>query len=165
MPRAKSPARPADLSLIEFRHALVDNGFAWIRPSNVFVDILFPRAGRYTSPVTDKRGHTLRQATLDRLFADRELARAEKAEAAAESRRQAAIAETIAPRAAPIARATLQGPAAVAQLADDFIVAATRNEGVVKADLILMGWLPSQLGEHAEAARQLAYRRQEGVAA
>lgn len=162
---ARAPARPADISLIEFRHALVDQGFCWLTPIGQYIDIRHPRPGRYLAPVTDTRGRILRQKTLDALLAWRTEAEAEKARDTREAARRQAIAEAIAPCALPVARSSLQGAEAVAQLADDFIVASTRADGVVKADLLRMGWLAEQLREHAETARAVAYRRQEGVAA
>jgi len=162
LPRA---ADRDDISPIEFRHSLADHGFAFIRPVNGYVDIYHPVPGRYVPPVTDARGRVCYQATLDLLFATRKADEAVKARAAEEARRQAAIADAVAPKALPVARATLQGPQAIAQLADDFVVASTRSEGVVKADLLLLGWTGEQIEAHAPAARLLAYRRQEGIAA
>lgn len=158
--------KPSDLSPVEFRNALVDNGFAYLgRSVDRYVDIRHRRPGRYLEPVKNAKKRILRRETFAALLAWRAEAEAEKAAAMAVAVRHAAVASAIAPRAAPVARASLTDPAAaVAQLADDFVIHSTRAEGVVRGDLILIGWLPAQLDDHAEAARLLAYRKQEGVA-
>lgn len=159
------PPRP-DLDPREFRNALNEHGFAYLgRTVDRFVDIRFPKAGRYFEPVRDARKRTLRRETLESLMKARRSAEAEAAQIAAEAARKQAIAAAIAPVAHPPCRASLTDAAAIAQLADDFMIQSTRAEGVVRGDLILMGWQPAQLEAHADAARTLAYRRQEGVAA
>lgn len=111
------------------------------------------------------RGKRLnRQATLDALKADRKARQdAAKAAEALQIERER-IAERIAPTALPAPRASLEGAAAIAQLADDFIIIATRSEGAALPDLLRMGWRKSQVFEHTDAARSLAYSRQNGAA-
>ncbi|MDP1866963.1 MAG: phospholipase [Bradyrhizobium sp.] len=160
------PPRSDDIDPREFRNALNENGFAYLgRTVDKFVDIRFPKAGRYFEPVKDARKRTLRRETLARLMAARHSAETEAAQTAAEAARKQAVAAAIAPAAHPPCRASLTDAAAIAQLADDFVLQSTRAEGVVRFDLILLGWQPSQLDAHADAARMLAYQRQEGVAA
>ncbi|MET4293217.1 hypothetical protein ABIB06_007749 [Bradyrhizobium sp. LB8.2] len=41
---------------------------------------------------------------------------------------------------------------------------STRSEGAALPDLVRMGWRKSQVFEHEDAARMLAYSRQNGAA-
>ncbi|WP_262048631.1 phospholipase [Bradyrhizobium sp. Bra78] len=155
--------RPTDLSAAAFDQQLKLLGFFQIRAEGRFADVRAKGCPR-TEPVM--RGKRLdRQATLNALLAARKSRQdaASAAEAAQVERER--IAAQIAPAALPAARAALEGPAAIAQLADDFIVISTRSEGAALPDLVRMGWRKSQIFEHADAARALAYSRQNGAAA
>lgn len=158
--------RTPDLSPIEFRHALLDHGFAYLGAAvDLYVDLRFPKPGHYLASVRDSRRRILRRETLDALLADRATSETAKKAADAVRMRQEKIAATIAPVALPPIRANLADAAAVAQLADDFVMQSTRSDGVVFADLKLMGWRDEQIRQHSPAARILAYRRQETVLA
>lgn len=151
--------RTADLSPKEFRDAVIDNGFAWLgRSTDRFIDIRHPRRG--TLKAVTAGGKILRRETFAALLTARTTAEIEKALAAAERARVERIAASIAPTALPPCRADLTDAAAIAQLADDFIVNSTRAEGVAWGDLIQMGWNAEQLKAHAPAARAVADRRQ-----
>ncbi|GLR92838.1 hypothetical protein [Bradyrhizobium liaoningense] len=103
----------------------------------------------------------LRGASIDSCLAARAAYEAELAEQKRAERQKANLADRLTPSALAPCRADLDGPAAVIQLAEDFIVQTTRNDGVVFADLIRMGWQAEQLKQHAPAARIVAQRRQE----
>lgn len=155
--------RFTDLTAAAFDQQLKLHGFFHIRAEGRFADARAKGCPR-TEPVM--RGKRLdRQATLDALIAAR-TARAE-ALAAAEAVQieRERVAGLIAPVALPAARGALEGAAAIAQLADDFIVIATRSEGAALPDLMRMGWRKSQVFELLDAARSLAYSRQNGAAA
>lgn len=155
--------RPADLSPSDFALQLKLHGFLHLRGEGRFADIRAKGCPR-TEPVM--RGRRIdRQATLDALVAARKARQDAAAAAEALQIERERTAETIAPTALPPARATLDGAAAIAQLADDFITITTRNEGAALPDLMRMGWRKSQVFEHADAARSLAYSRQNGAAA
>jgi hypothetical protein len=65
----------------------------------------------------------------------------------------------VAPLRSPyIVRALLTGQDAIAQMADDFRVVATRIGHVDRDDLTLLGWLNAQIDKHGDAARQKALR-------
>jgi hypothetical protein len=151
--------RPADLSPKQFRDALLDHGFAFLgRATDLFIDIRHPKRG--TLKAVKAGGKILRRETFAALLAARTTAEIEKAQAIAERARIERVAGAIAPTALPPCRADLTDAAAIAQLADDFIVSATRAEGVAWGDLIRMGWNAEQLKTHADAARAVADRRQ-----
>lgn len=158
MPRPTSA--PSDLSPKEFRDALIDNGFAFLgRAVDKYVDIRAPRPGRLYEPIRNAKRQTLRRETLAALLG----ARAEIVEAQrlirAENERRQRIAATIAPVALPPCRADLQGPAAIAQLADDFLTRLASAGSVDFKALIQMGWSAPQLREYADPARAVADRR------
>lgn len=155
--------RSADLSATAFDQQLKLHGFFHIRAENRFADVRAKGCPR-TEPVL--RGRRLdRQATLDALLRDRKARQDADAAAEAIQIERERTASLIAPQALPAARATLEGAAAIAQLADDFITITTRNEGAALPDLVRMGWRKSQVFEHADAARSLAYSRQNGATA
>lgn len=152
-----------DLSAREFRLELKRHGFLWLSLERQFSDIRARGCPR-TEPVM--RGARIdRRASLAALFADREARRLAAERAAAEKAEREAVAARLAPQSVPPARDTLAGADAIAQLADDFLLITTRQEGVTTADLVRLGWQRPQIVEHLEAARSLAYSRQDGVAA
>lgn len=155
-------SRPADLTAAAFDTQLRLHGFFRIPAEGQFADVRAKGCPRIAPVMSGKRIN--RQATLNALLAARK-ARQEVAAAheAAQAERER-VARLIAPQAIPAARAGLEGPAAIAQLADDFITITTRNEGAALPDLVRMGWRKSQIFEHADAARSLAYSRQNGAA-
>ncbi|EJN15725.1 hypothetical protein PMI42_00743 [Bradyrhizobium sp. YR681] len=155
-------SRPTDLSAADFAFQLKLHGFMHLRAEGRFADVRAKGCPR-TEPVM--RGKRLnRQATLDALIRDRNARKDAAAAAEAVQIERERIAETIAPRALPAARASLEGADAIAQLADDFITITTRSEGVALPDLVRMGWRKSQVYAWLEAARTLAYARQNGAA-
>lgn len=157
------PRRPSDLKAADFRRQLAAAGFTFLPLTAQFIDSHHRSAPRVAAVM---RGKTIdRRATLATLHAARETHLARQAQAAAEMQQREAIAAKIAPVAMPAPRGTLIGGEAIAQLADDLVVANTRNEGVTAADLVRIGWRRSQIDEHLEPARALAYSRQNGVAA
>lgn len=160
---AKRHMSSTDLSAADFALQLKLYGFLHLRTEDRFADVRAKGCPR-TAPVM--RGKRInRQGTLDALLAARKARQdAVAAQEAAQAERER-MAGLIAPQAMPGARAGLEGPAAIAQLADDFITITTRNEGAALSDLMRMGWRKSQIFEHADAARTLAYSRQNGVAA
>ncbi|MDI3559598.1 phospholipase [Bradyrhizobium sp. Arg816] len=154
---------PTDLTAAAFDQQLKLHGFFHIRAEGRFADVRVKGCPR-TEPVM--RGRRLnRQATLEALLAARK-ARADAAAAAEavqmERERTAAL---IAPPVMPAARTTLEGAPAIAQLATDLIDITTTSEGVALVDLVRKGWRRSQVFEHIDAARTLAYTRQDGVPA
>lgn len=163
MPRITTPqAKPKDLSASDFALQLKLHGFLHIRAEGRFADV---RAKGCPRTETVMRGKRIdRQGTLDALMRDRKARQDAAAAAEALQIERERIAETIAPAALPAARASLEGAAAIAQLADDFITITTRNEGAALPDLLRMGWRKSQVFEHTDAARNLAYARQNGAA-
>ncbi|MEY9110426.1 hypothetical protein ABH999_006622 [Bradyrhizobium yuanmingense] len=155
--------RSTDLSSADFALQLKLHSFLHLRAENRFVDVRAKGCPR-TAPVM--RGKRIdRQGTLDALLAARKTRQDDAAAKEAAQAERERVAGLIAPQAIPGARAGLEGPAAIAQLADDFITITTRNEGAALPDLVRMGWRKSQIFEHADAARTLAYSRQNGVAA
>lgn len=158
--------RRQKLSAADFDLLLKLNGFTQLRCG----DVLDLRAGR-ASLTPDRmrpilRGRqTDRQATFDAMLRLRAARNAEQEAREAREAETQRIAEAIAPRALPPARASLEGPSAVAQLADDFLTLTTISESAGMADLLLKGWRRDQVIEHLDAARRIAYSRQEGVAA
>lgn len=161
------PSRPLpDLTPREFRDAVAELGFAYLGGSvDKFVDRKFRKAGQYIDMVRGERRRPRYAATLAALKAARSAAERASAALEAERARKAKIAATLAPVALPADRASLQGEAAIHQLAEDFRTIATRSEGVTWRDLMVLGWQPAQITEHTEAARQLGYARENGVAA
>ncbi|MFK4622535.1 hypothetical protein ABIF50_005841 [Bradyrhizobium diazoefficiens] len=154
--------RPNDLTAAAFDQQLKLHGFFHIRAEGRFADVRAKGCPR-TEPVM--RGKRLnRQATLDALLTDRKARQDAAAAADAVQIERERIAALIAPAALPAARAGLEGAAAIAQLADDFIVLTTRSDGAALPDLMRMGWRKSQIFEHTDAARSLAYSRQNGAA-
>lgn len=154
--------RRQKLSADDFALLLKVNGFTQLRSG----DVLDLRAGRSSltpdrmRPILHGR-QTDRQATFDamiRLRAARDAEQETRTAALLECER---IAAAIAPQVLAPCRADLAGPAAVAQLANDFILHTTRSEGAAWSDMISMGWRPEQLREHADAARIVAQRHQE----
>lgn len=157
------PRRPADLSATAFRRALRDAGFTFLPLTAEFLDARHRGAPRVPAV---RRGRAIdRRATLAALEAAREFFMARQAAVAAERERRERIAATLAPHVLAAPRGTLDGSAAIAQLADDLLVVNTRQDGVTAADLLRIGWRRAQLAEHLEPARSLAYARQNGVAA
>lgn len=153
--------RPTDLSAADFALQLRLHGFMQLRAEGRFADVRAKGCPR-TEPVM--RGKRLnRQATLDALLTDRKARQDAAAAAEAVQIERERIAALIAPAALPAARASLEGAAAIAQLADDFIVLTTRSDGAALPDLMRMGWRKSQIFEHTDAARSLAYSRQNGA--
>lgn len=153
------PRRQPDLTHREFRETLIDNGFAWLgRSINKVIDLHHPRRGALDAVLSGKQID--RRATLAALLAARKAAQDEQAHADAERARVVAFAATIAPTALPPCRADLTDEAAVAQLADDFVLGTTSADGITFGALIRKGWSASQLRRHADAARALADRRQ-----
>lgn len=150
-----------DISKTDFAHQLRLHSLGWLPGIDRFVDLQHPHARRYILPVKDARGRLRRQASIASCLAARAAWEAELAEQLRAAERKAALAGQLAVSALPPCRADLEGPAAVSQLADDFIVQTTRNDGVVYVDLIRMGWTGAQLKQHVEAARIVAQRRQE----
>ncbi|TFV34640.1 phospholipase [Bradyrhizobium frederickii] len=158
----KPQAKPKDLSAADFALQLKLHGFLHLRAEGRFADVRAKGCPR-TEPVM--RGKRLdRQATLDALLRDRKARQDAAAAAEALQIERERTASLIAPQALPAARASLEGAAAIAQLAEDFITITTRNEGAALPDLVRMGWRKSQVFEHADAARNLAYSRQNGAA-
>jgi hypothetical protein len=157
MPRATD-----DISKTDFAHQLRLHSLAWLPGINRFLDLRCPAARRHILPVMDATGRRMRRdASIQSCLAARAAYEAELAETLKAEQRKADLAERLAPVALPPCRADLDGPAAVSQLADDFIVQATRSEGVVYVDLIRMGWTGPQLKRHVDAARIVAQRRQD----
>jgi hypothetical protein len=151
------------MSAAAFDQQLKLHGFFHIRAENRFADV---RARGCPRTEAVMRGSRIdRQATLDALQRDRKARQDAAAAAEAVQIERERVAGLIAPVALPAARAGLEGAEAIAQLADDFIVLTTRSDGAAFPDLMRMGWRKSQLFEHADAARNLAYSRQNGAAA
>ncbi|WFU44507.1 phospholipase [Bradyrhizobium sp. CB82] len=151
-----------DTSKSDFPYQLRLHSLAYLPNINRFIDLRHPKAGRHILPVMDEAGdRLLRDASIQSCLAARSAYEAELAMQARCEQEKLALAERLAPSALAPCRADLEGSAAISQLADDFIVQTTRNDGVVFADLIRMGWRGEQLKEHADAARIVAQRRQE----
>lgn len=160
------PRPPSDLTPREFRDLLLDNAFAYLGGTvDRFVDLMHPQARRYIHPVKDGRGRMQRRATLDSLKAARGAYEAELVQRRAAEARAAALLERLVPTALPPARSTLDGAQAIHQMAEDFRTMATRSDGVTADDLRRAGWTAAQISEHADAARELGYSRENGVAA
>lgn len=154
--------RPTDLTAKDFDQQLKLHGFFHVRAERRFADLRAKGCPRTDAVMRGKRLD--RQGTLDALLAARKARQDALAAAEAAQAERERVAALIAPKALPAARASLEGAAAIAQLAEDFIIITTRNEGATLPDLIRMGWRKSQLFEHGDAARNIAYARQEGVA-
>ena len=152
----------ADISKTDFAHQLRLHSLAWLPNINRFLDLRYPKAGRHILPVMAKDGRTmLRGASIQSCLAARAAYEAELALAARAEQAKADLAARLAPAAIAPVRADLEGPAAVNQLADDFILQTTHGEGVVFGQLIRLGWTGPQLKQHTDAARIVAQRRQE----
>jgi hypothetical protein len=67
--------------------------------------------------------------------------------------------QRLAPQSMPGCRADLTDAAAIAQLADDFLIRAACFGDVEFKALIQMGWSAAQLREHGDAARAVADRK------
>lgn len=145
--------------MAEFGAALHQAGFSFIKHAGRFVDQYHRIPHHSMLPVTDARGRTLRRETLAALKRWRARYEASLKARAEIEQRQLALAAAIAPRALPLCRSDLTGPEAVAQLADDFLLATAASEGVSFKSLINKGWRAAQLREHSDAARALADRR------
>lgn len=152
--------RPKDMPVAEFRAALHDLGFAWLKNAGRFIDERHRGAHRFMVPVADGRGRIARRETLAALKSWRAGHEAGLRAKAELQERQLALAAAIAPRALPPCRADLRDAEAVAQLADDFLIASAASEGVSFKSLINKGWCAEQLRRHGDAARALADRRQ-----
>jgi hypothetical protein len=164
MPRRADPTTPTskdDISKTDFAHQQRLHSFAYLPDEDRFLDLRHSLAGRRIVALRDAKGRLLREASIQSCLAARAAWEAELAEQHAAEQRKLALAETLAPSALPPCRADLDGPAAIAQLAEDFIVETTRNEGAAFTGLLRMGWQAAQLKRHAEAARIVAQRRQE----
>lgn len=159
------PRKPADLSAAEFNRQIKLQGFAAVGATGGFIDLT--RKGEQLQRLEGVReGRGLkRRETLAALLAGRAKRKAADARVDRARAKRERIAAAIAPVAVSPVREGLSGPAAIAQLAEDFVVQSTRSEGVVFSDLLLMGWNAEQIREHEQAARLLAYRRQERVLA
>jgi len=162
----RKSSKQQDLTKPEFADLLHKHCFAYLGGSvDRFVDLRHPKARRYVYPVKDKKGRMLRRDTLAALLAARAAYEAELAGEETKRQEVIALAERLAPTALPTDRASLEGPAAVHQMAEDFRTIVTRSDGVTRRDLRLVGWRDEQITAHAEAARELGYARECGVAA
>lgn len=162
MPRRSH--RIPDLSARDFHAALQRHCFARLGNSERYIDLL--HGGASILPVRDRNNrHLQRQATLDRMLAARREVEAQLARDAAERARMEAVASRIAPTAVPVCRADLTDEAAIAQLADDFLLRTTVADGVRFVELLQMGWSAAQLRKFGDQARALADRRAVQVAA
>jgi len=151
-----------DISESDFKHQCQLHSLAWLPAIDRFLDLMHPKAGRHVLPVMDKTGRRmLREASIASCLAARAAYEASLAEAEHAEQQKAVLAGRLAPASIAPCRADLDGPAAVSQLADDFILQTTRNDGVVYVDLIRMGWTGPQLKQHSNAARIVAQRRQD----
>ncbi|UEM09044.1 phospholipase [Bradyrhizobium barranii subsp. barranii] len=150
-----------DISKTDFAWQLRLHSLAYLPNIDRFIDLRHPKAGRHILPVLNEAGRMLRDTSIQSCLAARAAYEAELAEIAKAEQQKAALAEQLAPAAIAPCRADLEGPQAVSQLADDFIVQTTRNDGVVWADLVRLGWTGPQLKRHSDAARIVAQRRQE----
>ncbi|UPT93928.1 phospholipase [Bradyrhizobium barranii subsp. apii] len=150
-----------DISKTDFAWQLRLHSLAYLPNIDRFIDLRHPKAGRHILPVLNEAGRMLRDASIQSCLAARAAYEAELALRARAEQTKADLAERLAPAAIAPCRADLDGPAAVNQLADDFILQTTRNDGVVFGDLIRMGWQAEQLKQHSSAARIVAQRRQE----
>lgn len=150
--------RPADLSAAEFRRQLAQQGFSFLPLSVEFVD-RWNRGGPRIAAI--KRGRGIdRRATLEALQAARAAAQAREAAVEAKRAERERTAAAIAPHVLPPCRADLDGAAAIAQLADDFLIGTTLAEGISFKSLIYKGWRAAQLRAYADEARSVADRRQ-----
>jgi len=154
------PRRLDDISKTDFAYQQKLHSLAYLPNIDRFLDLRYPKAGRHVVALRDAAGRLLRRASIDSCLAARAAYEAELAEQTRAEQQKADLATRLAPSALAPCRADLTGPAAVNQLADDFIVQSTRNDGVVFVDLIRMGWTGVQLKQHAPAARIVAQRRQ-----
>ncbi|TYL80152.1 phospholipase [Bradyrhizobium cytisi] len=152
----------ADISESDFKYQLKLHSLAYLPNIRRFLDLMHPKAGRHILPVMDATGRRMmRNASIHSCLAARSAYEAELALKARAEQNKADLAERLAPAAIAPCRADLDGPAAVNQLADDFVLQTTRSDGVVYVDLIRMGWTGAQLKQHTDAARIVAQRRQE----
>lgn len=158
----RMPRQRDDISKTDFAHQCRLHSLAWLPGLNRFLDLRYAKARRHVLPVMDDAGrHIRREASIQSCLAARAAYEAELAEAERAEQGKVDLAERLAPAAIAPCRADLDGPAAVNQLADDFIVSTTRNDGVVWLDLIRLGWTGTQLKQHSDAARIVAQRRQD----
>lgn len=152
-----------DLTAAAFDQQLKLHGFFYIRTENRFADVRAKGCPRTDAVMRGKRVN--RQATLDALLAARKVRQDAAAAAEAVQMERERTAALIAPPVLPAARTTLEGAPAIAQLATDLIDITTTSEGVALVDLVRKGWRRSQVFEHIDAARTLAYARQDGAPA
>ena len=143
----------------EFRAALQESGFTYLKQLERFVDRRDMTGRRSYLPVTDERGRIQRRATLAALKAWRAEREASLAAKAAIEQQRIALAERLAPKAMPGCRADLTDADAVAQLADDYLTRTAAAGSIEFKALIQMGWSAAQLREHGDAARTLADRK------
>ncbi len=153
-----------DLSAADFNAQLAANSFAEIRRGQ-FVDLRDPRKPRQLTDAVTRGYRMSRKDTLAALLKARAERLATAAAAAAAQLERERVAAAIAPVALPPARAELAEEAAIATMADDFVVLASRNEGVTLPDLLRLGWRKDQIFELVDTARNVAYARQGGNAA
>lgn len=155
-----------DLFKADYEASLARNGFHFDKRIGRFFDLWaagVPKA--LIPPVRTSRGHILRRETIAALLKARADQDAKLAAAEALRAEQERVAASIAPRCLPPPRGALNGAEAVAALADDFITITTRDDGAAVNDLMRLGWRKTQIFQHADAARALAYSRQGGNAA
>jgi hypothetical protein len=152
------PRRPRDIPAAEFRRRLAADGFTFLPLSGEFIDTHHRGAARIAAV---KRGRTIdRRTTLAALHHARAVEQARLAAVDGARAERERIAATIAPQVLSPCRADLEGPAAIAQLADDFLSGCTTQEGISFKSLISKGWRAAQLRTYADEARAVADRRQ-----
>jgi hypothetical protein len=147
------------MHVAEFRAALAKEGFTFLKQSGRFVDNRNRYPFRNLLPVTDGRRRVRRIETLAALKAWRGEHEAGLAARAALEQQRIALAQRLAPQSMPGCRADLTDAAAIAQLADDFLIRAAGFGDVDFKALIQMGWSAAQLREHGDAARAVADRK------
>lgn len=155
-----------DLSASDFAAQLKLHGFAHLPQAGGFIDLQARAPSARPALAAVMAGRRLnRKATLAALFKARaaRLQAAERAAKATAARERRAA--KLAPVALPRPRATLSGAAAIAALADDFLVITTRDGAVTLPDLLRLGWPKATVIELVDSARALAYARQGGNAA
>lgn len=146
-----------DLSPHEFRRRCQELQFAYLGVAvDKFVDLKFPRAGQYISPVKDKRRRTLRQATLEALLEHRARSADKKRADDALSALKLQVAEAISPTVLNPPRWSMTGANAIRMLAEDFREAHARGIGVTRQDMLDLGWREAQLDQYVPVARETA---------
>jgi hypothetical protein len=157
------PAKTSELTPTEFKAALRTNGFAALPGSRDFLDVQAKGQLVRIPGVIDARRRLQRRETLAALLAARIRRRAQEARDAARKAAQSDLAASLAPVCLPPPRGGLDGANAIHQLADDFIVMSTRNDGADMYGLLRLGWSRAQLTEYGDDARALADVRQNGA--